>query len=109
MLTLALAAQLAATQIRDTATYATPAVRALVTEAARMNNRVPPTFGKYHATLESEISFGGRRSGGAEVSFSIEQVASDLSWARTGDFEQHVTGYRSQSVGPQLATVGSCR
>ena len=109
MLTLALAAQLAATQIRDTATYATPAVRALVTEAARMNNRVPPTLGKYHATLESEISFGGRRSGGTEVSFSIEQVASDLSWARTGDFEQHITGYRSQSVGPQLATLGFFR
>jgi hypothetical protein len=109
MLTLALAAQLAATQIRDTATYATPAVRALVTEAARMNNRVPPTFGKYHATLESEISFGGRQSGGTEVSFSIEQVASDVSWTRTGDFEQHVTGYRSQSVGPQLATLGFFR
>lgn len=109
MLTLAFAAQLAAAQIRDTATYATAAVRALVTEAARMNNLVPPTFGHYHAMLESEISFGGRDAGASEMLFSIEQVESDLTWARTGDFAQHVTGYRSQSVGPQLATLGFFR
>lgn len=108
MLSLVLAVQLAAAQ-PDTATYATPALRALVSDAARQNNRVPPSFGKYRATLESEISFGGREAGGREVSVSIEQVASELSWTRTGDFEQHVTGYRSQSVGPQLATLGFFR
>jgi len=109
MLTLALVAQLAALQLSDTATYATAAVRALVTEAARMNNQVPRTFGRYHATLESEISFGGREAGASEMLFSIEQIESDLAWTRTGDFIQHVTGYRSQSVGPQIATLGFFR
>lgn len=109
MILLALAAHLAAAQVQDTSTYSTPAVRALVTEASRLNNRVPPTLGKYHATLESEISYGAREASGSEVSVSIEQVASALAWARTGDFEQHVTGYRSQSVGPQLATLGFFR
>ena len=109
MIAIALAALLVAAQITDTSTYSTPAVRALVTEASRLNNRVPPTLGKYHATLESEISYGSREAAGSEISVSIEQLASDLAWARTGDFEQHVTGYRSQSVGPQIATLGFFR
>ena len=102
-------AQLAAAAPPDTATYSSPAVRALVTEAARLNGRVPPSLGRYHATLESEVSYGGLHGSGREMSVSIEQMASDLTWTRTGDFEQHVTGYRSQSVGPQLATLGFFR
>jgi hypothetical protein len=109
MLTLFLAAQLAVTAVPDTATYSSPALRALVSEAVRVNNRVPAMLGSYHAKLESEISLGGRDGGGRETSASIEQVASELQWSRTGDFEQHVTGYRSQSLGLQFATIGFFR
>ncbi len=109
MLTLFLAAQLVVAAVPDTATYSSPALRALVNEAVLVNNRVPAALGGYRARLESEIAIGQRDGAGHESEESIEQVASDLRWSRTGDFEQHVTGYRSQSRGFQFATIGFFR
>ncbi|MBI1808344.1 MAG: hypothetical protein HYR75_00480 [Gemmatimonadetes bacterium] len=95
---------------RDTATYATPALREVVAAASALNQRVPPGLGRYTASVESEVSLG-LRDGTAdrEVTTSIEQVASDVAWKRTGAFEQHITGYRSQSLGPQFSTLGFFR
>jgi hypothetical protein len=109
MLTLFLAAQIAAAALHDTATYASPALRELVSEAVHVNNRVPAALGRYHAKLESEIALGERDGGGHETEESIEQVASVLQWSRSGDFEQHVVGYRSQAIGLQIATIGVFR
>jgi hypothetical protein len=109
MLTLFLVAQLAAAAAPDTATYSSPALRTLVGEAVLVNNRVPPSLGRYRAAIESEISIGERDGGGHESEESIEQVASVLQWSRTGDFEQHVIGYRAQSIGLQFATIGFFR
>jgi hypothetical protein len=109
MLTLFLAAQLAVAAGPDTATYSSAALRALISEAVIVNNRVPASLGRYRATLESEISIGKRDGAGHETEESLEQVASELHWSRTGDFEQHVTGYRSQSRGLQFATIGFFR
>ena len=110
MLPILFFAQTAAAVIpSDTATYSSAAVRALVVEAARINHRVPPTLGRYHANLESEISVGTHDGGGAEMSASIEQVASTLTWARTGEFEQRVIGYRAQALGLEFATIGFLR
>ena len=110
MLGFALALQIIAvtgvTQGVDTATYKTPALRALVLEAARINHRVPATLGRYHAQLESEISIGATNGVGAENSLTLEQVASDLTWNRLGEFEQHVIGYRQQAAGLQFSTLG---
>ena len=94
---------------RDTATYETPALRALIGEAARLNRRVPPGLGTYRAQMESEISIGSKRPDKGEVSVSTEQVASALTWNRTGAFEQRVMGYRSQSMGLQFASIGFFR
>ena len=74
-----------------------------------MNNRVPAALGRYRARVESEIAIGGRDGAGHETEQSIEQVASDVQWSRSGDFEQHVTGYRAQSIGMQFATIGLFR
>ena len=93
----------------DTATYSNAAVRTLVVEAARINHRVPATLGRYRANLESEISVGTHDGGGSEMSASIEQVASTLTWARTGEFEQRVIGYRAQALGLEFATIGFLR
>jgi hypothetical protein len=93
----------------DTATYSTAAVRALVVEAAHINHRVPPTLGRYRANLESEISVGTHDGGGSEMAASIEQVASTLTWTRTGEFEQRVVGYRAQALGLELATISFIR
>ncbi len=94
------------TQRGDSTTYATPALRALIAEAAVLNRRVPAGLGGYTAQLESEISIGNRRSEGMEMSVSLEQVASTLRWDRTGKYEQTVSGYRSQAVGASLSSLG---
>jgi len=94
---------------RDTAQYATVALQQLVAEAARINRSVPEALGAYRAKLESEISLGNRRSEGMEMSVQLEQVASVLSWDRTGEYQQTVTGYRSQAVGTSFATLGFFR
>lgn len=93
----------------DTATYATPALRALVGEAAERNRRVPDGLGGYRARLESEISIGNRRSEGMEMAVSLEQVASTLTWDRTGEYEQLVNGYRSQAIGTAFSSLGFFR
>jgi len=96
--------------VADTATYATPALERLVADASARNQRVPPSLGGYRASVESEISLGFLDAlAGREKTTSVEQVASSLAWERTGEFEQHVTGYRSQTLGPQFATLGFFR
>lgn len=95
--------------VRDTATYQSPALRAVITEAAQFNRRVPAGLGAYRARMESEIAIGSHRPDKGEQSVSVEQVASELMWNRTGAFEQRVTGYRSQSMGLQLASLGFFR
>ena len=92
-----------------TGRYASPALQQLVAEAAEVNRRVPPMLGGYTAKLESEISIGNRRSEGMEMSVQLEQIASTLTWDRTGAYEQVVTGYRSQSIGTTFATLGFFR
>ena len=96
-------------QRRDTLTYATPALEALVREAVALNRRVPAALGGYRAHLESEISIGNRRGEGMEMAVTLEQVASTLTWDRTGAYEQHVNGYRTQSIGATFSTLGLFR
>ena len=108
MLIALLVAQVASAAVKpsaDTATYSSEAVRVLVTEASRLNSVVPPSLGQYRAAVESEISFGNR-FGDREMSVGIEQVASALTWNRTGAFEQHVLGLRSQLIGPGFSSLG---
>mgnify|MGYP007130731402 CR=1 FL=1 len=40
------------------------------------------------------------------VIVSLEQVASTLTWDRTGAYEQEVTGYRTQAIGTTFASLG---
>lgn len=101
-----LGVQLVATPQSDTAQYTSPAVRQIVTAAALANHLVPAALGQYRATVESEISFGMQNVMGSEGVVSIEQTANELLWKRTGEFEQHVTGYRNQSLGFQLSSLG---
>lgn len=96
-------------QRRDTTTYGTPALEALVREAAELNRNVPPALGGYRSRIESEISIGNRRGEGMEMAVTLEQVASTLTWDRTGAYEQHVNGYRTQSIGATFSTLGLFR
>ena len=89
--------------------YSSPAVRQIVERAVVANRRVPDSLQSYHARVESEMSFVARQADGTEASFSVEQTASLVRWDRTGDFEQRVIGYRTQSVGLTLSALGLCR
>lgn len=93
----------------DSTHYTSRALQRLVGEAAEVNRRVPAALGGYRAQLESEISIGNRRSEGMEMSVQLEQIASTLTWDRTGEYQQVVTGYRSQAIGTTFATLGFLR
>lgn len=109
LLVLALALPADTVQRADSLAYTTPALRTLVAEAAELNRRVPDELGGYRARLESEISIGNRRSEGVEMAVSLEQVASTLTWDRTGAYQQEVNGYRTQAIGTTFASLGLFR
>lgn len=84
--------------------YSTDALRAFVAAAAAAN-RVPLTLAGYRARVQSELSFVLHDSLGREQATQIEQLASRAEWSRTGDYQVHVVGYRSQSVGAPFSAL----
>lgn len=105
MLTWIVLAQLAVSD----STYSTEALRRFVAEAAARNRQVPASLQSYRATAESEIAIVARRADGTEGTISVEQVHNEVRWRRPGHFEQHVIGYRSQSLGFQFASLSFLR
>ncbi len=93
---------------RDTATYATAALRGLVADAAR-GNRVPDSLASYRARIESEIAVSARREDGQEALFGVEQVASVLRWTRAGYYDQHVVGDRARQSGLSFSLLSVAR
>lgn len=92
----------------DTATYATPALAALVADAAR-DNRVPASLLAYRGNVESEIAVALRRDDGVEMVVGVEQIASTLRWTRTGFYDQHVVGYRARQSAPGASLLSVLR
>ena len=86
--------------------YSTTRVRQLVERASVSNQRVPDGLARYDAQVESEMAFIARQPDGIEQTFTVEQAATMVHWERSGQFEQRVVGYRSQSVGVTLSAVG---
>jgi len=89
--------------------YASRAVRHAVERASLLNRQVPSRLAGYTASAESEISLVARRAEGNEGAISVEQTLNTLSWDRSGAFEQHVVGYRTQSIGLQFSTLSFFR
>lgn len=89
-------------------TYASPALQALVTDAAA-RNRFPASLHSYRAIVETEISLVIRRADGTEALGSVEQVASELRWTRTGLYDQRITGHRMQQVGANISMLSGFR
>jgi len=96
------------TAARNTVVYATPALRALVADAAR-GNRVPDSLVSYRAAVESEIAVSARREDGQEALFGVEQVASVLRWTRAGYYDQHVVGDRARQSGLSFSLLSVAR
>lgn len=84
-------------------------IRFFVDSAARRNRTVPSGLVAYRAAAESEIAIVARRAEGVEGVVSLEQLSSEVRWRVPGDFEQRVTGYRSQAQGIQLASLSFWR
>ncbi len=89
--------------------YSTTRVRHLVERASVSNRRVPDGLAEYEARVESEMAFIARQPDGIEQTFTVEQAATTVHWERSGQFEQRVVGYRSQSVGVTISAVGLFR
>src|SRR5689334_4639461 len=108
MVALLVVAQIVAAGRVDS-TYSTPALRSLVERASIENRRVPDSLRAYQAHVESEMALVARQAEGVEQTFTVEQTSSIVRWDRTGAYEQHVVGYRSQSVGFTISALGLFR
>jgi hypothetical protein len=106
MLSLVLCAQLAiATRSAQDSTYSSGAVRDLVSVAARENHRPPPALQSYRSHIETEMSLMIRDTLGRERTAEVEQLATAAHWDRTGAYDLHVVGYRSQNIGVPYSTL----
>jgi hypothetical protein len=85
--------------------YSTPALRDLVERAAQHNRAAPPDLDAYRAQVESEIAVATQGADGEESPVSIEQASNEVRWLRSGDFAQHVTGYRARLSGPSISAL----
>lgn len=88
--------------------YATPALRALVAQAA-LGNRLPSSLASYRARVETEFAVAARREGGVESVLTVEQLASVLRWTRAGYYDQYVVGDRVRQVGFSLSWLSFVR
>jgi hypothetical protein len=78
--------------------------------AAAINNREPPAeLRGYGARVETELSLIIRDTLGRERAAQIEQLAAAAGWRRSGLYDLHVVGYRSQSVGVPYSALSIVR
>ena len=80
-------------------------MRELVARAAEANRRPPPDFRSYHSHIETELSLLLRDTLGREHTAEVEQMATAAHWDRAGQYDLHIIGYRSQSVGVPYSTL----
>ena len=85
--------------------YATSALRAFVERAAAENRAPPITLAGYTAAVESELAMIVRDSLGRELVGQVEQLAVSAEWDRSGLYDLHVVGYRSQTLGAPYSAL----
>jgi hypothetical protein len=105
MILMLLAAQLLAPVTQQPSSYTTPALRDLVERASGRNQAAPSDLGAYQAGVESELAVLTRRATGDETVVSVEQAHNEIHWQRSGEFTQHVTGYRGKMSGPGISAL----
>ena len=102
MLALALVLQIQAAD----STYARPALRDFLDRASVENRAPPPELAGYAATVETELALILRDSLGREVVGQLEQLAALATWQRaSSEYELHVIGFRSQSLGAPYSAL----
>ncbi|MBC8087815.1 MAG: hypothetical protein H7Z40_11165 [Phycisphaerae bacterium] len=73
--------------------------------AASRQNLLPPSLVSYKANTETEVAVLIRREEGTETVVGLEQIAGTARWTRAGQFEQHLTGHRSQQLGLSVSVL----
>jgi len=91
--------------IQTDSIYSSPALRDFVGRAAIENRAPPPALAGYTADVESELALILRDSLGRELVGQLEQLAAQAHWERSGLYELHVVGYRSQSAGAPYSAL----
>lgn len=110
MLPLLLILTQAGTQVPDTASYSTPALRAQVARAATANAAVPGQSRGYTARYEADVALAKRLPDRIEGASTIEQTAGAFTWVAGRGFGQHEEGYRVVTTGvplPGAAALGN--
>lgn len=74
-------------------------------EASALNSQLPERLRAYRAHVETEMSLSVLDSAGLERIAQLEQVASEVRWRASGQYEQRVVGHRSQAVGPMFSLM----
>ncbi|MEX2179475.1 MAG: hypothetical protein WD801_12245 [Gemmatimonadaceae bacterium] len=105
MLVLALLTQMAQAMPSPDSVYATPALREFIARAAAGNRAPPPALAGYGASVETEFAFILRDSLGREMVGQIEQLAARAEWERSGRYDLHVVGFRSQTLGAPYSAL----
>lgn len=102
MIVFALLLQIAAAD----STYPTESLRAFVGRAALANRAPPAELAGYEATVETELALILRDSIGREIVGQLEQLAALGNWQRaSGQYDLHVVGFRSQSLGAPYSAL----
>jgi hypothetical protein len=91
-------------QVADS-TYSSAALRDFIARAAVGNQAPPPALKGYRASVESELALILRDSLGRELVGQIEQLAAQATWKRDGQYDLHVVGFRSQSLGAPYSAL----
>jgi hypothetical protein len=87
-------------------TYSKDALRAFLARAAVENRAPPPELAGYNATVETELALILRDSIGREIVGQLEQLAAMADWQRaSGEYDLHVVGFRSQSLGAPYSAL----
>lgn len=116
MIVSALLFALQSASVAQDSTYTSPALSSLVASAARANHAVPQTLSGYRAHIESEIALlvnnpsgpdgvSGTTAATTEAAAQIEQFQLDVSWKRSGLFDQRMIGYRARQLGPMFSAL----
>ena len=92
-------------QVADS-THAASALRDLISRAAAENRAPAPELAGYSATVETELALILRDSIGREIVGQLEQLAALATWQRANnEYELHVVGFRSQSLGAPYSAL----
>ena len=86
--------------------YSGAPLRSFVAAAAAENRTPPAELAGYTASIETELALILRDSIGREIVGQLEQLAALATWQRaSNEYELHVIGFRSQSLGAPYSAL----